>query len=99
MAVAFDGTRVANANADPEASGDWSSGSATLAVETEFWYQSTNSLSVTVKTSEIYVGFLATASANYTTTPKKIALLKQIVTSDKNLQTTQTAGMKSEIGS
>jgi hypothetical protein len=104
MAVAFDGTRWADADADPDTlvGGDWQdSGGGAPALEADFVYQraagTNGAISEQVKGAELGVGFVPTVTVDLTT-PRKLHL-KCIISTSSVLSATVGAGAEVEIGS
>jgi hypothetical protein len=101
MAVAFDGTRITNADAlapTTPVAGDWEDiGGAGATLEDNFFYQGDYCVAELVKSSEFGVDFIPDTDTY--NGASLVWLLKTIVTTSGLLGTTRATGLKLEIGS
>lgn len=103
MAASFDGTRIANADSlapTTPVDGEWTDlGGGACSLETDFFYEGTNSASEQVKGSEGGTCF-TTNTATYNASGSNLNfLLKGTVTTSGLLEATRATGQKFEIGS
>ena len=91
VAVAFDGTRLANA----DNSTGWNNEGAVVTVETDYYYQGSASISVQVKTAEVGFYYSDGGTANYTT--GNFVWLAKIIQTNKDA--IDGSGLQLKIGS
>ena len=96
MAVAWDGTRVNDADAVGSVWNDYGGGACTL--EQDFYYQGNASISEQVKTSENGVYYYDSGTSNDLTTPKVI-IFKVLVSTNQLLNVEGSTGAILECGS
>lgn len=105
MAVAFDSSNLRITDADSlspstPVAGAWTDiGGGGASLETDFFFQGSNSVSEQAKTSENGTAFVPTSATYNASGSNLLFLLKCIVTTSGLLQTTRANGQKIEIGS
>lgn len=103
MAIVFDGTRIADADSiapTTPVAGDWGhDGGGGTSLETNFFYEGTNSVSQQVKTTEAGIWFIPDSATYDASGSNLVFLLKGMVLTSGILQTARVNGQQFQIGS